>query len=255
MIVLDKTLYSDDILSDLWRYLANNNILFGMCFAHSKHPFSRGERRFAFIVYICGCVTVAALVARYTHKCEQIALNDQQNMQQTQIQKQNINIRKLYQEIVQAPPQNAVSTVTKCNEHITIFGCIVAIVGIYCLRKFFKILGRCSKIDDIASNYNYFIGLFCKLIAMQANCVIMIVGIILCAKGTILLIKPEIDVKLIFVYVGAVFIVSLSIQLIIDIFDYFTKRKLEVRFKQLKETPEDPYAEIRVKNKTNFYIF
>lgn len=258
-------MYSDNILSDLWIYLSNNNILFGQCLANPKHPFSRSERKLAFIVYACACVTIASFVAHFSHVCtvsqvppNAMVQNPQVSPNQRRIN-QNVNVVNNNNNNANNPNAAGVNVnlppATECEEQITIFGCLSGIVGFYLLRKFFILLSQCSKIDDISSDYNYFVGLICKFMGKQATVAMCILGCIFLVKGSMSFVRNGIPFFLIPGYIIGVLLLSLIAQFMADIFQYFSKRSLEIRFKQLKEKPEDPFKELRdAKAKRNFYI-
>ena len=221
----DRVIWKENIFSDFLIYLKNNNILCGIFCADHKHPFTRYSRLILFCCYISFIILISSLVSKHTFICKAVSIKNEQKR--------------------------------VCANKVTVFSTILFILGIYLLHRFVKIITKCAKLRYSKSNHrhNYFVGIILSFIGAQFIVLIILISTIFMFKGVVVFFKIKEPILFSMEMTVIIFAVSLLYEFICNIFEFVTKRSMQIQANNIKNAQFDPHADMRKGNKKkNIYV-
>eukprot|EP01083_Nonionella_stella_P213952 771212_1 len=220
---VDKIIWTENIVSDLWIYIKNNNLLLGIFLSDRRHPFHKKRRVMIFGTYVSFIILISSLVSKYAFVC------------------------------VEDPPNE---TSPKCTNRITILSCVMFILGIMFLHRFIKMIMKCAALGNNSNHrHNYFIGLILSFVSAQFIVFMLIISTIFLLKGFMLFIKVGEPMMDSVAYIVIILMVSLVYESGNDVYNFFVKRNIEIRANKIQNAQFDPHADIRGgQKKKNIYV-
>ena len=220
---VEKIIYTDDIMTDLWIYIKNNNILFGLFLSDTKHPFKKKRRLMIFISYVSLLVLISSLIAKHSIFCKS------KHHKKSHGSDEDDDIHKI------------------CENKFSVLSLIIFLLGIIVLHRFVKMITKCAKIGTAADDHkhNYIVQIILSCIGAQFIILISIVTSLLLLKGVFTFMKLDEAFIKPFEYVTIITIISLIYELCHDIYNFFPLRRLEIQAKKIRNGKFDPHADMR----------
>ena len=228
---IERVIWTENIVKDLWIYIKNNNILCGIFLSDSKHPFKKKRRLMIFFSYISFLILISSLIANHSIFC---TLKHHPHLKApSESYDDNDDIEK------------------KCVNKITMLSGIMFVLGIIVLHRFIKMITKCAKVGTDADDHkhNYFFQIILSCVGSQFLILISIIALLLLLKGLFVFIKIDEPVIRSLEYTLVITVVSLSYELCHDIYNFFTQRQLEMLAKKIRNAKFDPHADMRGGNK------
>ena len=227
---IDKIVYTDNIMQDLWIYIKNNNILLGLCLSDPKHPFKKKRRLMIFISYLSWLILISSQIAKHSIFCKS-------------------------RELKRAHGDTEITKI--CENKFSVLSGVIFLFGIIVSHRFVKMITRCGKIGTAADDHkhNFFIQLILSFIGAQFIILILIIAVLLLLKGISTFMKLDEAFLKPFEYVTIITIISLFYELCHDLYNFFPLRRLDIQAKKIRNAQFDPHADMRGDgNKRNIHV-